>query len=238
MDLMTSRRNIIQAAANSGPTLKYWLDGNDAPVNGKWIEKKTGLEFVLINGASYDSENKMYLFEANNKYAMCNSNINTINFALGNHFIITFDLYINYSLSAGSTCFFDIGSVTGAERAIGFNIGLIDINNTGKSYVSNYKMFGNSNNPFEAILDPFQITPRNDYVHIIGSHTVIDGGDGYDRWVSVVNGQSYYFNTQLTKTYYGPTWQSAILNISVGGGVTSGYGPACRIKDIKIYTID
>lgn len=237
MDLITSRRNIIQASSNSGPILKYWLDGNDAPVNGKWIEKKTGLEFALMNGASYDSENKMYLFEANNKYAICNSDINTINFTLGNHFIITFDLYINYSLSNGSG-FFDVGSITAAERAIGFFIGNVDLTTASRGYISNYKMLGNNNNPFEAILDPFQITPRNDYAHVVGSHRVIDGGDGYDRWVSIVNGQSYYFNTQLTKTYYGPTWQSATLKVSVGGGVTSGYGAACRIKDIKIYTID
>ena len=242
--LLTMRNNII----SKQPKLQYWFCGNDAPVNGSWIERVQGLEFKLYNGADWDSVNKRYNFDTTSKGAYLVSGSNANNFYMGHHWQFDFDIWINKYISKDTTIFFDIGSVTQANKALGF--GVDSLSGNGKIGL-NWKLNGNNSSPFsgrDTYHPSYPLSSTDEYVHVIGSYKMVDGGDGYDRLIAKVNGVTVKFNDiQVPQATYGPTWHTSGLAIGtsvynsnklITNATYSSYSPCCYIKDIKIYILD
>ena len=122
--------------------LVFELNGDDAPVDGKWIERVNGWEFTLLGDTLYDTTNKVYDFSGRSLAFTGTENTNKL--SMGHHFRIEWDLYYKRKL-CNSSIFFDICSLTSADKAIG--IGLLT--KSDNSTISlNWKLNGNNSNPW------------------------------------------------------------------------------------------
>ena len=226
------------------PKLKYWLNGDDAPINGKWVDRVSKQTWTLYNGASHDSTNGLYLFNTMIKCAALDGNWQ--NFTLGHHWIFDYDIYLNFSES-DTGCFFDIGSVAQASKAIGFYAGSKS-GNVSKTFFLNWKLAGNSSNPFSSnTIHPARaLINDNEYAHIKGTYSLIDGKNGYDKLLATINGITILCEDQIPKATYN-NWSSGNKNSYIVIGRTAYNSPSstatdysccCKVKDIKFYIID
>lgn len=239
--MMELRRNVL---FNRG-TLQYWLSGEDPPIDGKWIERKKGLEFELIRQAVYDNENKLYDF--GNDGAAVNRDWNNGKMYLGHHWRVEFDVLYNAYLSKNGT-FFDIGSVTEANGAFGTGLNFRNTNRI----AFNWKMLGNNSNPFTATQESrshpaLDSNAPDEYLPFQGFIELCDGGDGYDRVAAMINGIYKKYETQIPQVSYGPSgWKSMKSYWTIGEcaftGVSSendgSYSSFVKIKEIKVFIID
>ena len=227
--------------------LIFELNGDDPPVDGKWVDRINGMGYKLVGGASYDSANKIYDFSGVGM-AIYNA-ANRDPFNLGHHFRIEWDIYFR---RAGTTNghFFDLGSLGQASCALGIGF----IASTSSTITFNWKMLGNASNPFsstgEARTHP--IIPEasdTNYTHFTGFHEIIPWNDGYDRLRIMVNDRIKRYATQIPQLEY-TEWRTANGYFSVGSGVYNGnidtnpdrhdpsYDCDVKIKSIKIYKYD
>ena len=228
--------------------LVFELNGDDAPIDGKWIERVNGWEFILLGDTLYDTTNKVYDFSG--RSLACTETKNTDKLSMGHHFRIEWDLYYKRKL-CNSSIFFDICSLTSADKAIG--IGLLTKNDN--STISfNWKLNGNSSNPWtggsEQRISPVTIPMDDNFTHFTGFHEIIPGNDGYDRLRVKINDRIIKYTTPVPKADYTGPWLSSHRNISVGAGVynidalqrnstgDNSYYCECKIKSIKIYKYD
>ena len=242
--LLTERRRII-AARNEGELI-FWLNANDAPVDNCWVDRVRGINFELRNGAGQDTINNVYDFTDNKiaGFSLYSANLNRDKVDFGHHFRIEFDTFYRRT---NSGIFIDAGSLTSADKAVGFGFA----SRTSNNMSCNWKMNGNSSNPWsasgEARTHPNMPEANNsDYEHLVGFFEIIDGGDGYDRLRVKINNKIVKYNTQIPKVKYGPDWDSQNKYFTIGAGVynynVSHYDPdySCNIKirEIKIYKYD
>lgn len=228
--------------------LVFELNGDDAPVDGKWVERVNGWEFTLLGDALYDTANKVYDFSGRSLAFTGTENTNKL--SMGHHFRIEWDVYYKRKL-CNSSIFFDICSLTSADKAIG--IGLLT--KSDNSTISlNWKLNGNSSNPWtgssEQRISPVTIPMDDNFTHFTGFHEIIPGNDNYDRARVKVNDHIIKYTTPIPKADYSGPWQSQNKAISVGAGVynianlqrdstgDSSYYCECKIKSIKIYKYD
>ena len=222
-------------------TLKYWLCGDDAPSNGVWYDRVGNLNCTLYGGASYDQDNKWYDFGAVGQYGDC-GNPNTINFDMGNHWQIDYDMMIQ--LSTTTSMWIDIASVDAAQKAVGYSIRKTSSYDLGIGYL-NWKMKGNSSSStFPSTARILQnagipISTLDQFVRVTGYYKTEDAGNGYDKLIFNCNGITSIGDPQLPKTEYGPTWESNKLDILIGRGVMDdSYNASIKLRDLKIYYID
>lgn len=238
--LLYEKRRIINAR-NDGELI-FWLSGEDAPVDGYWIDRIGGLSFKLENGAAHEQANGWYNFDTDGcAYRAINDN--PIN--MGHHFRIEYD--IQYK-RAKSGIFFDIGSLTSADKAIGFGMASTTSNNIS----CNWKMLGNSSNPWsggsEQRIHPNTPAIDSDYHDCKGFFEIINGGDGYDRFRCKLNGKIIKYLTQIPQVEYKGQWKSQQSYFSIGSGVynvnktytqiNTNYRCYVKIRSIKIYKYD
>lgn len=247
-EMMDVRRRIIlgecERQRNEGypiGTLKYWMSGKDAPVdsgdgNGYcWVDRVAGLKWKLnypndaLDGV-YDSVNKKYTFIDNtSKYASLVGNANNRNIAFGNHFRVYFDIDIDGSKD--NSAILDIGSVGNASKAIGFVMFYSD----GIDFFVNWKMQGNASNTGKRIINSGFRT--NEIMRVKGYYEIVDGGDGYDRFKVLVNGQHFDCNDQIPQLFYGNSWSPGYCYIA-RGTTNNTYHAYINIRELKIYQID
>jgi len=242
MDVMSLRRAIIQAPTKF-PLLKYWWCGDDAPVNNQWIDRVSGWAFTIYGDNVYNNDDKQYDFIESSQYATATKPNTPPGFSIGHHWIFKFDIWVNRYKSANATYFFDIGSVNSSSKAIGFGIGTrTNDSDAGAPYkILNWKMKGNSSNPFLGSTEmhpALPLQPMTEFVHAIGSYKMVDGGNGYDKFIATINGQTMHFTTNVPQVEYGPTWSPDILRMAQSAYNIGSYKASCKIKDIKFYVID
>lgn len=213
-------------------TLKYWWCGKDPPVDNKWNARVGKFSWTLFGG-TYDSVAQLYDFGAQNKYAESTINMNSVNFAFGQHFRLVFDIDLKFD--GTTSTFVDFGSVAKSDHAIGFTILVTD------GYVSasvNWKLNGNNSNP-GLFLIPLPI-PAGDtslFQHFKGYFEIVDKGNGYDKCTLRINGTKYTCPVDVPKATYGPTWHSSLAFLGRGLASTQ-YNSNVKIRDLKIYQID
>lgn len=229
--------------------LIFELNADDAPVDGKWIDRVQNMPFELILGASYDSVNKIYDFSGYG-LAVKKNGVNYNPLSFGHHFRIEWDVYYNRSNSPTSYIM-DIGSLTSAEKAIGFKL----LPKNASNITPNWKLNGNDSNPFsyndeENRTGPIEIPLNNEYTHLVGFSEIIPYNNQYDIFRLKINDHIKKYSTLIPKIEYGPPWSSQINWISVGGGVynigyweqnkspNQEYITDIKIKSIKIYKYD
>ena len=247
-DILEARKRAFATDNYNHGTLVFELNGDDAPVDGAWIERKSNKAFILNSAASYDSVNKIYDFSGKGAayYRFYNDDKPVI--YLGHHFRIEWDVYFKRNGTTNGH-FFDIGSLTNATKALG--IGLLSKNANAITF--NWKLQGNSSNPFvssgETRSHPnAPISGDTNYTHFTGFHEIINGGDGYDRLRIKIGDRIVKYETQIPQVEYGPLWQSSNRFIAVGAGVYNAskevseydtdYLCDVKIRSIKIYMLD
>ena len=247
-DILQERMKALEFNNYFQGELVFELNGDDAPIDGKWIERVNGWEFKLLGEALYDATNKVYDFSGRSLASTGSENTNKL--SMGHHFRIEWDLYYKRKL-CNSSIFFDICSLTSADKAIGIGL-LTKSDNSTISF--NWKLNGNSSNPWtggsEQRISPVTIPMDDNFTHFTGFHEIIPGSDGYDRARVKVNDHIIKYTTPIPKANYSGPWQSQIKAISVGAGVyniaalqreqngDSSYYCECKIKSIKIYKYD
>lgn len=239
---MQRRRELLapQTGMPKG-TLKYWFSGMDAPINGAWQDRVSGIRYILYKNSSttngetlWDQENGYYMFEIRN-YAYLES-MNDVDINFGNHWRLEFDLYQNGS--ASTNAFWDFGSVNDSRHAIGFSLRPQYTDYPQGRMSVNWKMNGNNSDPGLAVVGgPSLISNENKFIHYHGYYAMLDGGDGYDRLHRKLNGAYDVVPVQVPKVKYGPTWHRASSYIGRGDLNVSNCATA-RIRDLKIYVID
>jgi len=230
---------------NEKGKLQYFFDGNDAPVNGAWVDKISGIRFVLYknnttSGAEslWNQAQGWYEFEGqNNNYAQLYS-MNDVDFNWGHHWRLEFDLYQNGANSTST--FWDLGSVGTSNKAMGFMLIPQNVSYPQGTMGCNWKLLGNNSNPGIMNVSPpglAFVSNGDQFVRYTGSYSILDGGDGYDRMHRTLNNYSDIIPVQVPKVKYGPTWKSA--QSRMGKSIYSiGYYSDVKIRSLKVYVID
>ena len=224
----------------------FWLCGDDAPKTNAsgttWWPLRIGptMYFRFQGNAYYDDSDHTYVVgQTNNDYLISSEKSK---FDMGHHFRFEYDLYVNRSLSGNnSLVWFDVGALGNAAKAINFGLGTNATGTNGtnyEGYTMSWKLQGNYSSPFPLPwTHPALPLPKDgEYHHVVGCNEIIDGGDGYDRYVATINGLSKKYDTQVPKVNYGPPWSGG--SFYIGRGWNTGYFCACKIRNIKIYTMD
>lgn len=242
-NLLARRREMLGSRKG---ILMHWLCADDAPVNGHWASRgKVKYSFAVSPSAisSYDSVNKLYVLGGNDSNYV-NLNVNYVmpstgtGFSMGHHWRCEFDIYLKKQ-GATTFNFFDIASVGAVStKALGIGFGTTLSSGTSSSFLLNWKMQGNNSNPFPADTThpAWDDLPADEYAHVVGVYSLVDGGDGYDRLIATVNGITVEYDTKIPQADYTAPWDYNLLYI--GRGRTSGYYNNIKVKDIKIYVID
>lgn len=244
-DVLLKEKRAIMNARNDGK-LVFWLNAEDAPVNDCWVDRIRGINFSLYRGAYQDVENNVYDFTDDKMcgFSLYSGNPNRTKVNFGHHFRMEFDTFYRRT---NSGIFFDIGSLTNADKAIGLGFA----SSTSNNLSCNWKMEGNNSNPWsvtgEARTHPNMPEVNNpDYEHLTGFFEIIDGGDGYDRLRIKLNDKIIKYYTQIPKAEYAPEWYSQNKYFTIGAGVynynqssqTSTYYCNIKIREIKVYQYD
>lgn len=136
--------------------------------------------------------------------------------------------------------FFDVGSVNESNKGVGFGAGGKAGGNTVNTIINlktqgNNSIFLNNNEAHPAL----PLDPADEFVHATGSYKMIDGGDGYDRFVATINGQTIKSKVQVPKIEYAPTWHRNTLSMGMTAYMSqNSYKSSVKVKYIKIYVFD
>lgn len=210
--------------------LKYWLCGEDAPVNNKWVDRiDNRMQWELVGSSVYNQEGKYYeLGELIGKQAIFNDTNNIFN--CGD----TFEIEIDFELlpvpdNITNKCFIlDIGSVSQTNK----NFGIAALNN---KIIVNYKMFGDS------AVDEYGISPsqlNNTTIVKEGRQTIYMGVEKYSDTQNIV-----YVKDSFGNKVYAPNPHTSINHSNfiittyvIGAGLTPGYSfNTVKIYNIKVY---
>ena len=244
MDVIMARRRLLAQNVMPKGTLKYWFSGLDAPIDGAWQDKISGIRYVLYKNASttdaetvWDQENGYYDFSPLRNYAYL-VNMNNVNLNFGHHWRLEFDLYQNGA--SGNNTFWDFGSVNASSHAIGFALYPQNSDYPQGRMSVNWKMQGNNSNPgISSYGGPSLISNNDEFIHYQGYFAMLDGGDGYDRLYRKLNGVSDIVPIRVPRVEYGPTWSQKTSYIGrVDTNQYANYPVSVKISDLKIYVID
>ncbi len=250
VDLMTSRRRIITASAHSQGRLAYWLNADDAPVDGCWVDRVQGIRFKMQHSlgaaysATYDSEAKLYCCPGYSRLTHPIVNDGSVYF--GHHWRIAMDVYVKRSASK-SGVIFDVGSLFNASKAFGL-LAFRGTHQDSAEAGTNWKMLGATSSPTAAsgeqiIIPSYPLLPFDDYAHVKGWYSVTADAGSVDRLDVMLNGGHYRATTPFPRVEYGPSWESQKRNWTLGNGVYEGSGVAnytcdCKLREFKVYIID
>ena len=208
--------------------LKYWLCGEDAPVNNKWIDRiDNRMQWELVGSSIYNQEDKYYEFgELIGKQAVF-SDTNDI-FNCGDKFEIEIDFELLPDNVPNKAFLLDIGSVAGTNKNFGIAI-------KENKIITNYKMFGDSTDTKYGI-DISQL--NNTTIIKEGRQTIYMGVEKHSDTQNIV-----YIKDSFGSKVYAPNPHTPInhSNFSIkqyiiGAGFTHGYSfNTVKIYNIKVY---
>lgn len=230
--LLNRRRYMGGGGAKEWP-LKYWLSGEDALVDQKWVDRiNPNIKWSVGGAVTHDTENNRYLFMGRTAGRLVQDYraelpVDLINhYDLGYHWkMIVRGEFLYAPATFRTDCYFiDFGSVAGAT----FNIGWGTLN---KGFVQNFKTDRNSS--VYACTDKFLLADAtsNPYPFEVefGCEAV---SETTSRLYTLYNGTYFYgaaFNNMLFTD-----WQSRAFYIGMGfAGRT--YGCDFYLNDWKIY---
>ena len=209
--------------------LKYWLCGEDAPVNNKWIDRiDNRMQWELV-GSSYNQEGKYYEFgELIKKQAVFNDTNNIFNCGDKFEIEIDFELLPVPDNVPNKAFLLDIGSVIGTNKNFGIDI-------TNNKITTNYKMFGdNTNNKYG--IDSTQL--NNTTIIKEGRQTIYMGVEKHSDTQNIVYVKDSFGNKVYAPNPHTPINHSnfSIKQYIIGNGLTSGYSfNTVKIYNIKVY---
>lgn len=234
MSMFRRRLMIGSASGDNRGKLAYWLCGEDAPVNNKWIDRvDSRMAWKLNNVSCYIAGKKCYRFgESINCFAAFNDVGNIFN--CGTRFEIEIDCEIMQKDPVTNddfkNCYVDFGSVTTTDKNFGVNISSIGIR-------TNYKMFGDGNGGL------YGIQPENPVIPPIrfGRQKLYMGVQKYSDDKNIV-----YTKNDEGIIAFAPNPHPPVVHTNLsakqyflGRGVVAGYSKSTiDFYDIKIYVKD
>ena len=210
--------------------LKYWLCGEDAPVDNKWIDRiDNRMQWELVGSSVYNQEGKYYEFgELIGKQAIFDDNNNIFN--CGDKFEIEIDFEcLPVPDNVPNKAFLlDIGSVTVANK----NFGIFIKEN---KILTNYKMFGDNTTDKYGI-DSTQL--NNTTIIKEGRQSIYFGVEKYSDTQNIVYVKDSFGNKVYAPNPHTPINHSnfSIKRYIIGAGLTPGYSfNTVKIYNIKVY---
>ena len=209
--------------------LKYWLCGEDTPVDNKWIDRIDNRMQWGLGSAIYNQEDKYYEFGGLiGKHALINDTNNIFN--CGDKFEIEIDFEcLPVPDNVQNKAFLlDIGSVT--ETIKNFGIAIKE-----NKIITNYKMFGNYTN------DKYGIgsTQLNNTTIIKeGRQSIYMGVEKHSDTQNIVYVKDSFGNKVYAPNPHTPINHSNfnIKQYFIGDGITFGYSfNTVKIYNIKVY---
>ena len=202
--------------------LKYWLSGEDAPVNNKWIDRlNPDIQWSVGSRVEYDSTNKRYLIKGRQADGYITSGNAYQKYDFGYHFRMIINGTINEAYS--SSYIIDFGSVTSASKAMGWGF-------SGSRWTTNYKLSGNnSSSLYDVTMDTISESQPFDFEVEYGCE-------------AVTSSTSRMYILYKGVYYYGPTFNNILINnfdnrqFRIGQGFAGNqYGTVLYLNDWKIY---
>lgn len=216
MGTLLNRRRYMGGGGKSEEwPLKYWLSGEDAPVDGKWVDRlNPDIQWSIGSIAEYDSDNKRYLVRGrqNNGFMTINNDHTLYDF--GYHFKM---IVRGTMLEAYNTSYFiDFGSVTSSTKAIGWSF-------SGSKWGTNYKLSGNnSSSLYDVSSSAIAESTPFDFTVEYGCEAVTDT-------------TSRMYIRYKGKYYYGPTFNNVLINNLDNRQYRIGQGFAGNNFGINMY---
>lgn len=238
MNALLLRRRAMMEQQKQSEDVRFWASGNDAPAAaGSYsylVERIQNTSFLIQGSNVYDATENLYDFRQNSQYA---DSTGSSVYDFGHHWKLYFDIdaYV-YNGRTLDKYFLDFGSVTNANHAFGFHMGLATGNKT--TVGINWKLNGNSSNPGIATLAHSYVPSAgvSQYEPVQGYYTIVDGGDGFDRLEVSINGVIERYNVKIPQVSYSPPWvQSKWV---VGGAFSNGYSLPNYMRELKLVVID
>ena len=220
--ITVNRRRVMGGGKSEEWPLKYWLSGEDAPVDNKLVDRlNSDIQWVVGSNAEYDSDNKRYYIKGRqNNGCLTIDNANT-KYDFGYHFkmIVQGTMLEAYT----SSWFIDFSSVVNASKAIGFSF-------DGQKWKTNYKLSGNDSGSL------YNVSSSNISETIPFDFTVEYGCE------AVTDTTSRMYILYKGDYYYGPTFNNIIINnlnnrqYKIGQGFSgNNFGTTMYLNDLKIY---
>lgn len=210
--------------------LKYWLCGEDTPVDNKWIDRiDNRMQWELVGSSVYNQEGKYYEFgELIGKQAIFGDNNNIFNCGDKFEIEIDFECLPVPDNVPNKAVLLDIGSVIMTNKNFG-----IDIKEN--KILTNYKMFGdNTNNKYG--IDSTQL--NNTTIIKEGRQTIYMGVEKHSDTQNIVYVKDSFGNKVYAPNPHTPINHSnfSIKQYIIGAGLISGYSfNTVKIYNIKVY---
>ena len=210
--------------------LKYWLCGEDAPVNNKWIDRiDNRMKWELVGSSIYNQEDKYYEFgELIKKQAVFNDTNNIFNCGDKFEIEIDFECLPVPDNVPNKVFLLDIGSVTATDKNFGIAI-------KENKIITNYKMFGDATNDKYGIDSP-QL--NNTTIIKEGRQSIYFGVEKFSDTQNIVYVKDSFGNKVYAPNPHTPINHSNfnIKQYFIGAGFTPGYSfNTVKIYNIKVY---
>jgi hypothetical protein len=213
--------------------LKYWLSGEDALVDQKWVDRiNPNIQWSVGVLVTHDTENNRYLFMGRTagkwvqdyRATLPANLINLYNFGYHWKMIVRGEFLYAPATMTSMSFFIDFASVRYADFNIGWGTG-------NKGFVQNFKTFGNSeiyscvdeNLLADATSNPYPFEVE------FGCEAV---SETTSRLYTLYDGTYFYGHTFNNMLF--TNWQSADFYIGMGN-VGKSYGCDFYLNDWKIY---
>lgn len=209
--------------------LRYWWSGNDPLVNGKLVDRMgSGIDWYLYGAPVWTGTE--YVFDSTARYG---EYPNCRDFDLGHHFKVVLDADLKTGVHSVDSAFLDLGSVTSAQKNIGFSY-----TTAGVSF--NWKMTGNDSNPGitcakDATYPPDFVLPAGVWTAVNLTVEMRDRGNGYDECFIKDRANEFIFQENVPKVEY-----SGFINraATLSKGYLQEYGIGMKLRNLKIYVYD
>ena len=197
-------------------TISYYLSGKDELVSGKWVDRIVPTIQWTPYGTCSRSGNG-YTLDKTSAYL---KTTNGAAYNLGNHFKVVVKF-----VATSDSFTIDFGSITAAQKNTSFQKGSM-----------NWKMMGNDSNPGVTVTVPTIAGAE----HIL-VWEIVDAGNGYDKFVFLVDETSYQTGGIIPKAtnFNGyKDWDNTEFYIGRGVVDRAEFGCQGIIKEFVIYVID
>ena len=229
MGTLLNRRRYMGGSSKEW-TLKYWLSGEDAPVDGKWIDRlNPGIAWTLGSAVAYDAVNGRYHMLGRNNNGSCSLSGGYAKYNFGYHFRMVLQGTLNDQPNTNTGHLIDFASVVGTSasyEAAGWGC-------KSGAWIANYKLYGNSTgslyNPTANESLPKPVNLPYDFIVEFGSE-------------AVTNSTSRMYILFENNYYYGPEYTNLKIDnfqnkdFFIGRGYSgAAYGQDFYLNDWKIY---
>lgn len=236
--MMNCRRRLLQSQGNEEKFLKYWWSADDDLVGGVWYDRKgSGVNWTAVGNVS--KENGLIVTDGDEGYFIFHDYNRILD--LGHHFKVVFEGEIKKktSITKNSAAIIDLGSLTSANKNIGFTSKQIGMD-------INWKMQGNQSGANLGITNDNlskQVGAINTETFTSGIFKwgVRDKDNGYDEAYVAYNDDIGVYNVNVPKLSYNEFAKFYLSNCAIyyiSRAPEKDYNSILRIKNIKIYVYD